>query len=270
MTRRQLFNKLVMLCSKKDAYLTLPNILKQAATLFLDKWGVKCAQHGHKIVCFFHEPMKTKKKNADCPQGKREYKVKESQKVHYKCPFKIKFTSLIGRVAANKLPDVFHEVKITQTNFNHSCELSPVFLGESRHMGGHLELDIPSLKTAPDLLCLYPNTKTRVLHPYLVKALPNWHPLNTHRVSNFRKRAVKHWSIHGSFEDEDSSLTITEVESPVSPPPMAADNNIDLANESVRRTNYKKLLRRVMQESSETWKVKIYDLRDCKTKTPRL
>jgi hypothetical protein len=56
--------------------------------------------------------MKTKKKSVDCPQDKHEYKVKESQKVHYKCPFEFEIKlSFIGHVAANKLPDVFHEVK---------------------------------------------------------------------------------------------------------------------------------------------------------------
>jgi hypothetical protein len=48
--------------------------------------------------------------------------------------------------------------------------------------------------------------------------------------------------------------------------PSAADDTLDLDDEC-NRTNYEKLLRRVMQESSGKWKVKKY-LEDCKAKTP--
>jgi hypothetical protein len=121
------------------------------------------------------------------------------------------------------------------------------------------------LKTALDLLRQHPNTKARVLHPYLVKALPYWHPLDSHYVSNFRKRAVKYWTIHGSLEDEDSDLTMADAKSFLSPQ-TAVDDIIDL-DDKTARTNYTKLLRRVMQESSESWKVKKY-LEDCKAQTP--
>jgi hypothetical protein len=193
--------------------------------------------------------------------------VQESQKVLIKCPFKVKF-SLIGYVAARKVPDVFHKVKITRTkNFDPSCQLSPVFLREAKRRGGHLKLDAASLKTVLDLLRQHPNTKARVLRPYLIKALPTWHLLDSHYyVSNFRRRAVKYWIIHGSFEDEDPDLTMTDTGSLLSPQKAVDNNRIDLDDESVW-TNYEKLLRRVMQESSETWKVKKY-LEDCKAKTP--
>jgi hypothetical protein len=86
---------------------------------------------------------------------------------------------LIGVVAAHKHPDVFHEVKITQTNFEHTCQLSPTFLREAQRKGGHLKLDIPSLKMALDLLRLHPTTEARILRPCLVRALPNWHALDS-------------------------------------------------------------------------------------------
>jgi hypothetical protein len=161
---------------------------------------------------------------------------------------------LIGYVAARKVPDVFHEVKITQTNFQHSCQLSPTYLRQAKWRGGHLKLDTSTLKTALGLLRQHPNTEARVLRPYLVKALPYWHPLDSHYASNFRKRAVKYWTIHGSLEAEESDLTMAEAESFLSPQ-TAADNIIDL-DDKTARTNFTKLLRRVMQESSESWKVK--------------
>jgi hypothetical protein len=44
--------------------------------------------------------------------------------------------------------------------------------------------------------------------------------------------------------------------------PSAADDILDLDDVTVR-TNYEKLLRRVMQDSSEPWKVR-KDLEDCR------
>jgi hypothetical protein len=106
------------------------------------------------------------------------------------------------------------------------------------------------------LLWLHPNTETRILCPYLVWALPNWHALDSPYISNFCKRAIKHWSLHGHSDDEHSDLTMSKAELLVSTPSVA-DNIIDLDDVTIR-TNCKKLLRGVMQESSETWKVKQY------------
>jgi hypothetical protein len=172
---------------------------------------------------------------------------------------------LIQCVVADKVPDICHEIKITLTNFQHTCELSPIYLREAKRRGGHLKLDIPALKSTLDLLRLHPNTETRILRPYLVRALPNWHALASAYVANCRKRAIKHWSLYGHSDDEPSYLTMTEAELLVSAP-SAADDIIDLDDVTVR-TNYEKLLRRVMQESSETWKVKKY-LEDCRAQTP--
>jgi hypothetical protein len=239
--------------------------LKQVSTLCLDKWGGQCAQHRKKIVCFYHAPMSVKKEKEVEPSFNRKvYKVKESQKSQIKCPFEIWF-SLIGCVAADKVPNICREIKITHTNFEHTCELSPVYLHEAKHKGGCLKLDNPALKSALDLLRLHPNTETHMLRPYLVRALPNWHALDSHYVSNFRKRAIKHWSVHGHCDDEKSDLTRSEAEMLVSTP-SAADDILELDDVTVR-TNYKKLLRHVMQESSEPWKVKKY-LEDCRAQTP--
>jgi hypothetical protein len=198
--------------------------LKQVASLFLDKWGGQCSQHGKKIVCYYHAPMATKEKEKESePTSNRKvYKVKESQKSQIKCPFEIRY-SMIDCIAADKVPDVCHEIKITFTNFEHTCELSPVFLREAKRRGGHLKLDIPALKSALDLLRLHPNTETRILRPYLVRALPHWHALDSAYIANFRKRAIKHWSLHGHSDDEHSDLSMSEAELLVSSP-SAADH----------------------------------------------
>jgi hypothetical protein len=239
--------------------------LSQVVTIFLDKWGGQVSKHGKKFVCFYHAPMPKKKENMNEVQPNRTvYKVKESQKSIIQCPFEIRY-SLIECVVADKVPDICHEVKITHTNFEHTCELSPIYHREAKRRRGHLKLDIPALKTTLDLLRLHPTTETRILRPYLVRALPNWHALDSAYVANFRKRAIKHWSVHGHSDDEPSHLTMTEAELLVSAP-SAADDIIDLDDVTVR-TNYEHLLRRVMQESSETWKVKKY-LEDCSAQTP--
>jgi hypothetical protein len=104
-----------------------------------------------------------------------------------------------------------------------------------------------------------------MLRPYLVRALPNWQAFDAHYISNFRKRAIKHWSVDGDFDEEDSGLTLTEAQMLVSAP-SAVDDTLDL-DDKCDRTNYEKLLRRVMQESSGTWKVNKY-FEDCKAETP--
>jgi hypothetical protein len=104
-----------------------------------------------------------------------------------------------------------------------------------------------------------------MLHPYLARALPNWQAFDAHYISNFWKRAIKHWSVHGDFDKEDAGLTLTDAQMLVSAP-SAADDTLDLDDEC-NRTNYEKLLRRVMQESSGTWKVNKY-LEDCKANNP--
>jgi hypothetical protein len=104
-----------------------------------------------------------------------------------------------------------------------------------------------------------------MLGPYLARALPNWQAFDAHYISNFRKRAIKHWNVHGDLDEEDAGLTLTDAQMLVSAP-SAADDTLDLDDE-YNRTNYEKLLRRVMQESSGTWKVNKY-LEDCKAETP--
>ena len=85
---------------------------------------------------------------------RKVYKIKESQKSVIKCPFEIRY-SLLAKVVADKVPDICHEIKITYTNFEHTCELSPVYLREAKRRGGFLKLDIPALKSALDLLRLH-------------------------------------------------------------------------------------------------------------------
>jgi hypothetical protein len=250
---------------KKGRIFSSPKQLKQIATLFLDKWGGQCSQHGKKIVCYYHEVQKRTVKAVPLTSDRKVYNTKDTQKSQIKCPFEIRY-SLIGRVARDKIPDICHETKITHTNFEHTCELSITYLREAKRLGGHVKLDIPALKTALDLLRLHPNTEARMLvRPYLVRALPNWQAFDAHYISNFRKRAIKHWSVHGDFDEEDSGLTLAEAQMLVSAP-SAVDDTLDLDNEC-NRTNYEKLLRRVMQESSGTWKVTQY-LEDCTAETP--
>jgi hypothetical protein len=60
-------NKLAFMdaCSvlfKKDRTFSSPKQLKQVVSLFLDKWGGQCSQHGKRIVCYYHAPMVKKEK----------------------------------------------------------------------------------------------------------------------------------------------------------------------------------------------------------------
>ena len=223
--------------------------LTQVVTLFLDKWGAKAVCHGKKICCFYHEPRKRQPVVGTI----KKYHVQTSQKVLVKCPFVISY-SLIDFVRHKKHPMIFHQVKVTSTNFRHTCQLCPTFLRQAKIRSGTcLKVDVPNLTTVMELLRHNPNTGSNYIRPFLTKALPTWHSFDCYFISNFRKRAVQYWARNDN--NPDHHISMQEAEQLTSS--STADKTLDW-DDPVISNNYIQLLRRVMQETSAPWKVRKY------------
>jgi hypothetical protein len=69
-------------------------------------------------------------------------------------------------------PNIFYQVKITGVNYEHTCQLSTVFHGESKQKNGTLQPDLNGLNNIISLLCEKPNLKPDLLHPLLLKYIP--------------------------------------------------------------------------------------------------
>jgi hypothetical protein len=232
--------------------------LSQVVTLFLDKWSAKSVMLGKKIACFYHKPQK----NKVLSQSEKKYSVQTSKKVLVQCPFHISYSPL-NFVKRMKLPLIFHHVKITTTNFTHTCELSPTYLRQAKKSSGCcISLDMPSLTTALELLRHNPNTSSTYIRTFLTKALPTWHALDSVFISNFRKRAAHYWTQHDNNPNHHISVEEAEMLTSRS----TADETLDF-DDPVVANNYKQLLSRVMQESSAPWKVRKF-LEECQSNTP--
>ena len=180
--------------------------LSQVATLFLDKWGAKSVILGKKIACYYHKPQTNKLVSLH----EKKYNVQTSQKFLVQCPFSISF-SPVNFVKRLKLPLIFHHVKITTTDFTHTCELSPSYLRQAKKRSGCcISLDMPSLTTALELLRHNPNTSSTYIRTFLTKALPTWHSLDADFISNFRKRAAHYWTLHDNNPSHHISVEEAE------------------------------------------------------------
>jgi hypothetical protein len=101
--------------------------LTQVSQLLLDKWGAKSVSLGKKICCFYHAPQK----NKVVAGAQKKYNVQPSQKELVQCPFFISY-SLIDFIAHKKHPLIFHHVRVTNTDFPHTCQLSPTYLRQAK------------------------------------------------------------------------------------------------------------------------------------------
>jgi hypothetical protein len=129
--------------------------LTQVSQLLLDKWGAKSVSLGKKICCFYHAPQK----NKVVAGAQKKYNVQPSQKELVQCPFFISY-SLIDFIAHKKHPLIFHHVRVTNTDFPHTCQLSPTYLRQAKKRSGCcLKFDTPNLNTVLELLRHNPNTR---------------------------------------------------------------------------------------------------------------
>ena len=91
--------------------------LEQFVNLFLEGWKISKHRDGNTFKCFYSAPKK-KKKNDIMFEEKFE-NSKMSLKESIKCPFVIRFS--IPGIKKRLRPPIFHKVKITYVNAEHTC-----------------------------------------------------------------------------------------------------------------------------------------------------
>ena len=183
--------------------------------------------------------------------SEKKYHIQTSQKALVKCPFFISY-SAIDFVRQKKHPLIFHHVKVTNTDFNHTCQLSPTYLRQAKkRLGCCLQVDMPNLNTVMELLRHNPNTSANYIRPFLTKALHTWHSFDCHFISTFHQRAVQYWAQN----DNNLSHHISVQEAEQLTSTSTADETLDM-DDPVIANNYNQLLCCVMQESSAPCKSK--------------
>jgi hypothetical protein len=154
--------------------------VEQIVKLLLDKWGCKATVQGKSLQCAFSEAPKRKPK----PDAayKKQYDTSESTKQNHKCPFFLNY----HYVQKEKVtPPILRHVKITSTNFNHTCVLCPDFVRLAKRVGGSCyNSDNQNIKMALVSLQYNTNISVRELRSYLQKGLPSWHGCDSHYISN--------------------------------------------------------------------------------------
>jgi hypothetical protein len=224
-----------------SSYKQLEQVIKQ----LLDKWGCKAIVQGkNKLECAFSRRARSKLKDLKpiLNDGtKRRYNKGETQKESCQCPFHISYNYV---EKDESLPNIFSRVKITSTNFHHTCLLSPQFLCVAKRTGGSCLLpDNAKLKIALAQLRVSPCCDARHLRPLIEKGLPHWHGCDSSYLSNLRQFAFRYWLKHGDEDDADvSSADLKQLKSPAS----VADEEIDW-DDPIIRVNYKKILRKALQ-----------------------
>jgi hypothetical protein len=225
--------------------------LDQAADMFLSAWAVKKTHHSKSIQCAYSVPHdKRNRKHIDVTKRR---KLDTTLKSVYKCPFSIRYSFVAYcKNPKTKKPDIFYKVKITNVNFEHTCQLTTIFHRQAMQKSGGFQPNLNGLNDIIALLRLKPNLPTEVLRPLLLKYLPHYKATDTQFLINFRRRA-RHWLItHG-----DKELTMEQARFLSAKRPTASDEFL-LDDDPMQRQNLTALLRTCMQEGNGTWDALLY------------
>jgi hypothetical protein len=234
----QLFPKGRMFASFKQ--------LDQAADMFLGAWAVKKTNHSKSIQCAY-STSHTKKDRRHADVSKRR-KLEPTLKSVYKCPFVIRYSYVAYcKNKALKKPDIFYHVKITNVNFQHTCQMTTIFHRQALQLSGGLQPDLNGVNDIMSLLREKPMLRSDVLRPLLTKYLPFYKATDAQFIANFRIRA-QHWLVANG----DKELTMEEARALASKRPFASEEFL-LSDDPMQKQNLTSLLRKVMQEDSCTW-----------------
>jgi hypothetical protein len=111
--------------------------LDQVADIFLGVWAVKKI-HNSKSICCAYSRTRKKKDRKHIDLSKRQ-KLEPTLKSVYKCPFTIRYSFVAYcKNKALKKPDIFYHVKITQVNYQHTCQMSRIFHRQALQKPGGL------------------------------------------------------------------------------------------------------------------------------------
>jgi hypothetical protein len=220
--------------------------LDQAADMFLGAWAVKKIHTTKSIRCAY-SPSHEKKDRKHIDVSKRR-KLEPTLKSVYKCPFTIRYSFVAYcKNPALKKPDIFYHVKITQVNYQHTCQMSTIFHRQALQKSGGLQPDLNGLNDIMSLLREKPMLSSGVLRPLIAKYLPFYKATDAKFICNFRLRA-QNWLVANG----DKELTMEEARTLSSKRPYASDEFV-LSDNPMQKQNLTSLLRKVMQEDSSTW-----------------
>ena len=164
---------------------------------------MQITKFGKSFVCFFREK---KRKCTSCGKMMGE-DIKECTKcgsnvpgtvlrktssmMPHKCPFCVNF-SMIGLAKSRRhqhwKPEVFHVVRITAVNANHTCSPNTVSARFAICKSGNQKFDFKSMQAIVSLLYENPNMTAQQLRPYLTKFLPHYQHVNASYMRNFRSK----------------------------------------------------------------------------------
>ena len=220
--------------------------LDQAADMFLGAWAVKKTHNSKSIRCAYSQSHEKKdRKHTDLSKRR---KLEPTLKSVYKCPFIIRYSFVAYcKNTALKKPDIFYQVKITQVNFEHTCQMTTIFHRQALQKSGGLQPNLNGLNDIMSLLREKPMLQSSVLRPLIAKYLPFYKATDAKFIDNFRLRA-KNWLVANG----DKELTMEEARCLSSKRPYASDEFV-LNDNPMQKQNLTSLLRKVMQEDSSTW-----------------
>lgn len=220
--------------------------LDQAAEMLLSNWGVKKVHNAKSIRCFFSlATTAAKEKHIDATKRREKG---ETLKNKYKCPFIIRY-SFIGYThnKDTRLPTIFYQVKITQVNLSHTCELSTNSHRVAIQKSGYQQPNLDGMNDIMSLLREKPTLSSETLRPLLLKYLPTYYSIDAKFIGNFRKRAQYHLIQHG-----DRELCMNDVQRLSSRKPLASDELL-LSDDPMLQHNMGNILRKILSNDASTW-----------------
>jgi hypothetical protein len=221
--------------------------LRVAVDMFQKAWGASTSHGSSRLVCFYGKPTKMPRVTVVEPEKQRARTPSLKEKM---CPFKILY-SLQGRQkGAAKQPNIYYQVKITTTDYEHTCELSPTSCRLALKGAGKLIPNLAGLQDILSILRATPNTDYKLLRALLQKYVPFYLSLDGTYIRNFRLRAL-------NYIDNTHDLTMVEARALTSKVRSAADEFVTSDN-PIFAKNFKVLLRKTMQEDGNTWEALKY------------
>jgi hypothetical protein len=217
--------------------------LVQASKLFLDAWAIQKVHQSKKITCHYGN---TGKSPSYHPNVSKQRKQKVSLKAQ-DCPFFISY-ALMGVIKSAKKPDVFYLARVVSVNYTHTCCMSTIAHRVALRVSGQAQPNLEGMNSILSLLREQPGLPNTILRPLLQKYLPHYKSMDPSFMRNFRIRALR-FIIHNTSQE----LSLEDVNMIASTSrPVAAEEVINL-DQPILLQNFTTLLRKCMQESSNTW-----------------
>lgn len=235
--------------------------VQQAAKHFLTGWNCKKSGGGMFVSCFYSKRQGTSSYKSSCEPAKRR-SIQPSLKEQFQCPFIIRYT-FHPNDRDTTLPNIFHKVRITTCNYEHTCELSSIFFKTANRMSrGKVKINLKAMTSVLMLLKANPTTSANSLRPLLLEYVHHDIPLDCVFLRNFRQRVALFHAQNPEFTD----LSLSDAHSLLDKSPITKEEQSVLDNPIVR-IKFNDMLLKVMREGSSTWEALEF-LQRCKKEMP--